>query len=79
MATPNYPRSLGDDLADARAARAAAQTAGQSRVAFARASQGLILPNLGADPVAPASGVILYAKAGRLYYRSSSGTVYGPL
>jgi hypothetical protein len=37
------------------------------------------LGNLGGDPAAPGAGVVLYAKAGRLYYRSASGTVYGPL
>ncbi|MEV4096980.1 hypothetical protein [Streptosporangium saharense] len=79
MATPRYPRTAADELADARTARTAAQTAGQSRVAFAQASKGLWLPDLGADPAAPASGVVLYAKAGRVYYRSASGTVYGPL
>jgi hypothetical protein len=37
------------------------------------------LSNLGGDPAAPGGGVILYAKGGRLYYRSANGTVYGPL
>jgi hypothetical protein len=37
------------------------------------------LGNLGGDPPAPGAGVVLYAKAGRLYYRSANGTVYGPL
>jgi hypothetical protein len=37
------------------------------------------LGNLGGDPATPSGGVRLYAKAGRLYYRSANGTVYGPL
>lgn len=79
MGTPNYPRDFTDDVRDLRVARTDALTAGQSRVPYARASQGLILPDLPADPPAPASGVRLYAKAGRLYYRSADGPVYGPL
>ncbi|WP_433382827.1 hypothetical protein [Streptosporangium sp. CA-115845] len=80
MGTPNYPRDFTDDVRDLRAARTAALTAGQSRAPYAQASRGLILPDLPTDPPAPASGVIFYAKAGRLYYRSATtGAVYGPL
>ncbi|MBB2909331.1 hypothetical protein FHS43_000577 [Streptosporangium becharense] len=79
MGTPNYPRDFTDDVRDLRVARTAALTAGQSRVPYEQASQGLILPDLPTDPPAPASGVRLYAKDGRLYYRASGGTVYGPL
>ncbi|MER7212443.1 hypothetical protein ABT340_35770 [Streptosporangium sp. NPDC000239] len=76
MATPRYPRTAADELADARTARTAAQTAGQSRAPFAQASKGLVLPNLGADPAPPPSGVILYAKAGHLYCREADGSVH---
>ncbi|MFI6883358.1 hypothetical protein [Streptosporangium canum] len=58
-----------------RAARTAAQTAGQSRVAYARASQGLILPDLGAHPSSPPAGsVILYGLAGHLWCKESDGS-----
>ena len=72
--TPNYPRDITDDVRDLRATRTAAQTAGQSRVAYARASQGLILPNLAGHPASPASGVILYALSGHLWCKESDGS-----
>lgn len=74
MGTPNYPRDITDEVRDLRSARTIAQTAGQSRVAYARASQGLILPNLPADPPAPTNGVILYAKSGSLWCRKPTGS-----
>lgn len=76
MPTPNYPRDITDDIRELKASRGDAQTAGQSRAAFARASQGLILSNLGADPAAPSNGVILYAKSGHLYCREADGSVH---
>lgn len=78
MGTPSYPRDVGDELRDLRTASTAALTA-QGRVAFDSASDGLILLDLAADPPAPTTGVRIYAKSGRLYYRSATGTVYGPL
>lgn len=79
MATPRYPKTNGDDLRELRQGVLEAQTAAQNRVQFLKTSKGLNLLNLPGDPPAPADGVIFYAKAGRAYYRSSSGTVYGPL
>lgn len=73
--TPNYPRDFTDEVRDLRVARTAAQTAGQSRVAYTQASQGLWFPDMAADPPAPATGVILYAKAGNLFARKAIGTV----
>ncbi|GII89613.1 hypothetical protein Ssi03_76030 [Sphaerisporangium siamense] len=74
--TPNYPRDFTDEVRDLRASRTAAQTAGQSRVAYTSASQGLILPNMASDPPAPASGVVLYAKAGHFFVREADGSIH---
>lgn len=79
MATPRYPKTNGDDLREVRRGVTEAQTSAQNRVPFVKTSKGLNLLDLPVDPPTPANGVIFYAKAGRAYYRSSSGTVYGPL
>lgn len=76
MGTPRYPKTLGDDIRELRSSRSAAQTAGQSRVAFTKASQGLTLPDLPADPPAPASGVTLYAKLGHFFVREADGSIH---
>lgn len=75
MPTPKYPRNVNDDLRELRASRSAAQTAGQSRAAFTQASQGLILPDLGAHPASPPAGsVILYGLAGHLWCKEADGS-----
>lgn len=74
MGTPNYPRNITDDVRDLRAERTAAQTAGQSRVAYAGTSRALNLKNLAGHPAAPADGVVLYAIAGHLWCKEADGS-----
>ncbi|MGV9779844.1 hypothetical protein [Streptosporangium sp. NPDC003464] len=74
MGTPRYPKTNGDDLREIRRGVIEAQTAAQNRVAYAQASQGLILPNLPGHPAAPASGVILYAISGHLWCKEADGS-----
>jgi hypothetical protein len=73
MATPRYPKTNGDDLRELRRGVTEAQTAAQNRVPFAKASQGLNLPDLPGHPPTPASGVRLYAFAGHLWCKDSDG------
>lgn len=75
--TPPYPRDITDDVRDLFGARSNAQRAGQSRVPYDKASAGLLFPDLGADPATPGeAGGRVYSKGGKLYYRSSSGSIY---
>lgn len=76
MGTPRYPRTSADDLRELRAALPKAKTEGQSRVAFTKASQGLWFPDLPSDPPAPASGFILYGKAGHAFIREADGSIH---
>jgi len=72
MPTPNYPRDITDDIRDLRAARSQPQTAGQSRVSFAQASAGLIMPNRD-EPDTPDSGGHYYSKDDAPHYKSATG------